>query len=83
MVEKWYGVQEAAKALKVSARTVQYACKRMKRGTRLKVGTMGRVVLMLTKQDIAFLDKNLQRRPGRPCSKTKAKNHQKKSEKAR
>lgn len=66
-----YGVQAAAKMLGVNPRTVQYACKRMKRGTRLAVGSTGRVVLMLTKQDVQYLDKHLQRKVGRPCSAKK------------
>lgn len=68
MKTQLYGVQDAARILKVNPRTVQYACKRMSRGWRLKVGTTNRVVLMLTKADIKYLDENLQRRPGRPCT---------------
>lgn len=64
-----YGVQAAAKMLRVNARTVQYACKRMKRGVRLAVGTTGRCVLMLTRADIRYLDEHLQRKVGRPCKK--------------
>lgn len=72
-----YGVQAAAKMLGVNARTIQYALKRFKRGRRLPVGTTGRFVLMLTKQDVLFLDKNLQRKVGRPC-KSKEKQEAKK-----
>jgi DNA-binding transcriptional regulator YhcF (GntR family) len=72
-----YGVQAAAKMLGVNARTVQYALKRFKRGRRLPVGTTGRFVLMLTKQDVVFLDKNLRRKVGRPC-KSKEKQPEKK-----
>lgn len=71
MKNQLYGVQAAARLLKVNPRTIQYACKRWKRGIRLAVGATGRCVLMLTKSDIQFLDQNLQRRVGRPCTAKK------------
>jgi hypothetical protein len=63
------GVNAAAQTLGVNRRTIQYACKRLGVGTQVAVGTMGRFVLLFTAAEVEFLDANLQRRPGRPCTK--------------
>lgn len=64
--EKLIGVVPAANRLGVSGRTVQMACKRWKLGKRINVGTLDRVVILLTEEEIEYLDRNLQRRAGRP-----------------
>lgn len=70
-IPKVLSIQQAAKQLDVSVRTIQKACIRWKLGTRFSIGTLDRVVVMLTPDDVKFLDRNLQRRVGRPTVTTK------------
>jgi len=76
-VPKLLSVQAAAKKLAVSTRTVQKACLRWKMGTRIAIGQGERVVVMLTADDLKFLDRNLQRRVGRPTVNSPFTKHRK------
>ena len=69
--KKHFSAKQAAKMLKVDPRTIQQACKRLGRGIRLPVGTLNRVVLVLTMEDVKFLDKMLYRQRGRPTDEAR------------
>jgi hypothetical protein len=64
-------VKQAAKILKVTPRAVQQACKRFGKGFRLSVGTLNRVVLVLTMDDVKFLEKMMYRKQGRPSNEAR------------
>jgi len=55
--------QQAAIALNVSKQTILNACKRLGIGRRLPVGSRG--IVLLSREDLAILSRQLQDGPGR------------------
>ena len=65
-IEELIPVIEAAETLGVSTRTIQMACHRWKMGRRVSVGRAGKILFFLNQEEVDWLNRNLQRRAGRP-----------------